>query len=258
MKAVILAGGLGTRISEESHLKPKPMIEVGGRPLLWHIMKTYSTYGINDFIICCGYKGEVIKEYFSNYSLHTSDVTIDISSNNIEVHQRNSEPWKVTLVDTGNETGTGGRLKRIFEYVRSEKEFCFTYGDGLSDIDVSSLIKFHKNHGKLATVTAVTPPARFGALDLNSDGQVKSFMEKPLGEGGFISGGYFILSPSCIDLIDNDETIWEQEPLNKLAQNKQLIAYIHKGFWQPMDTLREKILLQSLWENQKAPWKKWK
>jgi glucose-1-phosphate cytidylyltransferase len=258
MKAVILAGGLGTRISEESHLKPKPMIEVGGRPLLWHIMKTYSTYGINDFIICCGYKGEVIKEYFSNYSLHTSDVTIDMSNNNIEVHQRNSEPWKVTLVDTGNETGTGGRLKKIFEYVRSEKEFCFTYGDGLSDIDISSLIKFHKNHGKLATVTAVTPPGRFGALELSSDGQVNSFMEKPLGEGGFINGGYFVLSTSCIDLIDNDETIWEQEPLNKLAQNKQLIAYIHKGFWQPMDTLREKNLLQSLWENQKAPWKKWK
>ena len=238
MKAVILSGGLGTRISEETHLKPKPMIEVGGRPLLWHIMKLYSYYNINDFIICCGYKGEIIKEYFSNYFLHTSDVTIDMSNNKVDIHQRNSEPWKVTLVDTGENTATGGRLKRVSKYLENESEFCFTYGDGLSDIDISSLINFHKKHGKLATLTAVTPPGRYGALDLDRD-KVIRFTEKPIGEGGLINGGYFVLSPKCIDFIKDDLMPWEQDPLNKLVQNKQLMAFKHKGFWQPMDTLRE-------------------
>jgi glucose-1-phosphate cytidylyltransferase len=258
MKAVILAGGLGTRISEETHLKPKPMIEVGGMPLLWHIMKTYSYHGINEFIICCGYKGEIIKEYFSNYSLHTSDVTIDLSKNSVEVHQRKSEPWKVTLVDTGENTATGGRLKKVSKYLSKEKEFCFTYGDGLSDVDLTALIKFHKKHKKLATLTAVTPPGRYGAVDLKHDNQVLKFREKPKSDGGFINGGYFVLSPKCIDFIKNDLMPWENIPLNKLVKKKQLMAFKHKGFWQPMDTLREKLLLQSLWDSGKAPWKKWK
>lgn len=258
MKAVILAGGFGTRISEETHLKPKPMIEVGGRPLLWHIMKTYSHYGIKDFIVCCGYKGEIIKEYFSNYSLLTSDVTIDMSNNNIDIHHRKTEPWKVTLVDTGEDTATGGRLKRVSKYLVKEKEFCFTYGDGLSDINLAALIKFHKKHKKLATLTAVTPPARFGAIDLKKNNQVLKFIEKPKGSGSFINGGYFVLSPRCIDFIENDFMPWETNPLNKLVKKKELMAYKHKGFWQPMDTLREKLLLQSLWDSGKAPWKKWK
>lgn len=256
MKAVILAGGLGTRISEETHLKPKPMIEIGGKPILWHIMKLYSSHGINDFIICCGYKGYVIKEYFANYFLHMSDVTFDMSNNTMEVHQRKAEPWKVTLVDTGEQTLTGGRLKRVSEYVKNEEAFCFTYGDGLSDVNISELIKFHSQHGKLATVTGVQPPGRYGALELQGR-QVKGFTEKPRGDGGKINGGFFVLSPECINLIDGDGTGWEGEPLTRLAQTGQLMAYEHEGFWQPMDTLREKTLLESLWANNEAPWKVW-
>lgn len=256
MKAVILAGGLGTRISEETHLKPKPMIEIGGKPILWHIMKLYSSHGINDFIICCGYKGYIIKEYFANYFLHMSDVTFDMSNNTMEVHQRKAEPWKVTLVDTGEQTLTGGRLKRVSEYVKNEEAFCFTYGDGLSDVNISELIKFHSQHGKLATVTGVQPPGRYGALELQGR-QVKGFTEKPRGDGGKINGGFFVLSPECINLIDGDGTGWEGEPLTRLAQTGQLMAYEHEGFWQPMDTLREKTLLESLWANNEAPWKVW-
>lgn len=256
MKAVILAGGLGTRISEETHLKPKPMIEIGGRPILWHIMKLYSTHGVNDFIICCGYKGYVIKEYFANYFLHMSDVTFDMSNNQMEVHQRNAEPWRVTVVDTGDDTPTGGRLKRIQNYVKDEKAFCFTYGDGLSDIDITSLIKFHHNHGKWATVTAVSPPGRFGALELAGK-EVRGFSEKPRGDGSQINGGFFVLSPLCIDLIDDDKTSWEDKPLVRLVQQNQLAAFEHKGFWQPMDTLRDKNHLESLWITGNAPWKKW-
>lgn len=255
MKAVILAGGLGTRISEETYLKPKPMIEVGGRPLLWHIMKSYSVYDVNEFIICCGYKGELIKEYFSNYFLHTSNVTIDMSNNKINIHQRNAEPWKVTLVDTGEKTATGGRLKRIYKYIKNENDFCFTYGDGLSDVNIKSLIKFHRKYKKMATLTAVTPPGRFGAIELSGN-RVQKFREKPT--GALINGGYFVLSPNCLNFIKDDAVAWEEYPLNKLAKKKELIAYKHKGFWQPMDTLREKQLLQSLWESGKAPWKKWK
>jgi glucose-1-phosphate cytidylyltransferase len=256
MKAVILAGGLGTRISEETHLKPKPMIEIGGKPILWHIMKLYSAYGINDFVICCGYKGYVIKEYFANYFLHMSDVTFDMSNNSMQVHQRNAEPWKVTLVDTGEQTLTGGRLKRVAEYVKDEEAFCFTYGDGLSDVNISKLIAYHQQHGKLATVTGVQPPGRYGALEL-VDSQVRGFTEKPRGDGGKINGGFFVLSPQCIGLIDGDETGWEGEPLTRLAQSGQLMAYEHEGFWQPMDTLREKTLLETLWANNEAPWKVW-
>ncbi len=255
MKAVILAGGLGTRISEETYLKPKPMIEVGGRPLLWHIMKSYSVYDVNEFIICCGYKGELIKEYFSNYFLHTSNVTIDMSNNKINIHQRNAEPWKVTLVDTGEKTATGGRLKRIYKYIKNENDFCFTYGDGLSDVNIKSLIKFHRKYKKMATLTAVTPPGRFGAIELSGN-RVQKFREKPT--GALINGGYFVLSPNCLNFIKDDAVAWEEYPLNKLAKKKELMAYKHKGFWQPMDTLREKQLLQSLWESGKAPWKKWK
>ncbi|WP_019882508.1 MULTISPECIES: glucose-1-phosphate cytidylyltransferase [unclassified Methylophilus] len=256
MKAVILAGGLGTRISEETHLKPKPMIEIGGKPILWHIMKLYSAHGINDFIICCGYKGYVIKEYFANYFLHMSDVTFDMSNNSMKVHQKNAEPWKVTLVDTGDHTLTGGRLKRVADYVKDEEAFCFTYGDGLSDVNISELIQFHKSHGKLATVTGVQPPGRYGALELNGH-QVTGFAEKPRGDGGWINGGFFVLSPKCIDYIQNDQSSWEGEPLVALARQGELSAYEHDGFWQPMDTLREKTLLETLWASGEAPWKVW-
>jgi glucose-1-phosphate cytidylyltransferase len=257
MKAVILAGGLGTRISEETHVKPKPMIEVGGRPVLWHIMKLYSAHGVNDFVICCGYKGYVIKEYFANYFLHMSDVTFDMRDNHMEVHQRKAEPWRVTLVDTGDETLTGGRLKRVADYVRDETEFCFTYGDGLSDVDIGASIEFHRKHGRLATVTAVLPPGRYGALE-STDGVVKSFVEKPRGDGAMINGGFFVLSPGCIDLIEGDRTSWEGEPLVRLSQMGQMMAFEHHGFWQPMDTLRDKNYLEELWASGNAPWNTWK
>ena len=256
MKAVILAGGLGTRISEETAVRPKPMIEIGGRPILWHIMKTYSAYGINEFVVCCGYKGYIIKEYFANYFLHMSDVTFDMNNNKMEVHQRKAEPWRVTLVDTGENTLTGGRLKRVAEYVKNEDAFCFTYGDGVADVDIGALVRFHAEHGKRATVTAVQPPGRYGALNMEG-AVVRSFMEKPLGEGGRINGGFFVMSPSCIDLITGDDCSWEQEPLATLAAQGELIAYEHRGFWQPMDTLREKNLLEGLWQGGKAPWKVW-
>lgn len=257
MKAVILAGGLGTRISEETHLKPKPMIEVGGRPILWHILKMYSSHGINEFVICCGYKGYVIKEYFANYFLHMSDVTFDMKNNQMEVHQKNAEPWRVTLVDTGENTLTGGRLKRVSEYIQNEEAFCFTYGDGLSDVDITAEISFHKKHGKLATVVAVQPPGRYGALQ-RSGNEVTGFIEKPRGDGGLINGGFFVLSPKVLTLIDGDRTSWESEPLSQLALQGQLMAFEHNGFWQPMDTLREKKLLEELWDSDKAPWKNWK
>jgi glucose-1-phosphate cytidylyltransferase len=255
MKAVILAGGLGTRISEESHLKPKPMIEIGGKPIMWHIMKNYSHYGINDFVICLGYKGYVIKEYFANYFLHMSDVTFDMQHNSMEVHQKNVEPWRVTLVDTGESTLTGGRLKRVGEYIGSES-FCFTYGDGVSDIDIGALIEFHKNHGNKATVTAIKPPGRYGALNL--DGSiVSSFQEKPAGDGAWINGGFFVLEPSVLSLIEGDQTSWEGGPLMTLAKNGDLNAYQHKGFWQAMDTLRDKNHLEELWTSGNSPWKVW-
>lgn len=257
MKAVILAGGLGTRLSEETDIKPKPMIEIGQRPILWHIMKIYSTHGINDFIICCGYKGYLIKEYFANYSLHMSDVTVDIVSNAIEVHENHAEPWKVTLVDTGESTMTGGRLRRVRQYLEGDPAFCFTYGDGVSDINISALLDFHKSHNKLATLTAVRPPGRYGALSIGEDAQVKVFQEKPEGRDSWINGGFFVLSPAVIDLIDSDDTTWEAEPLSGLAANKQLMAFYHDGFWQPMDTLREKNLLNDLWSSGEAPWKVW-
>lgn len=256
MKAVILAGGLGTRISEETHLKPKPMIEIGGKPILWHIMKMYSAHGVNDFVICCGYKGYVIKEYFANYFLHMSDVTFDMNKNVMEVHERHAEPWRVTLVDTGEDTMTGGRLKRVAEYVKNEEAFCFTYGDGVADVDISAAIAFHDSHRKLATVTAVQPPGRYGALTIDGD-RVMGFTEKPRGDGGLINGGFFILSPQCITRIAGDATSWELEPLTSLAKDGQLMAFEHDGFWQPMDTLREKNLLEDLWQSGKAPWKVW-
>jgi glucose-1-phosphate cytidylyltransferase len=256
VKAVILAGGLGTRISEETHLKPKPMVEIGGKPLLWHLMKIYSSHDINDFVVCCGYKGYLIKEYFANYFLHMSDVTFDMSNNKMKVHQQNAEPWTVTLVDTGEDTQTGGRLKRVASYLKGEKAFCFTYGDGLANVDITKLIKFHESHGKLATVTAVQPPGRYGALNRNKD-LVTDFIEKPKGDGGWINGGFFVLSPECIDYIDSDDTAWEQRPLKDIALTGELMAYEHKDFWQPMDTLREKNLLEELWESGKAPWKNW-
>ena len=256
VKAVILAGGLGTRISEETHLKPKPMIEIGGRPILWHILKYYSAHGVNEFIICCGYKGYVIKEYFANYFLHMSDVTFDMAYNEMQVHRRNAEPWKVTLIDTGEATMTGGRLKRVGEYLRSEESFCFTYGDGLSDVNIAESIKFHREHGKKATVTAVNPPGRFGALE-RSGNQVTGFMEKPRDGGSFINGGFFVLSPKCLDEIEGDTIPWEAAPMMKLASEGELVAYEHDGFWQPMDTLREKNLLEDLWASGKAPWKIW-
>ena len=256
MKAVLLAGGLGTRISEETALKPKPMIEIGGKPILWHIMKMYSAHGIDDFVICCGYKGYIIKEYFANYFLHTSDVTFDIQNNQMSVHQRNAEPWRVTLVDTGEETMTGGRLKRVAEHVAGEEAFCFTYGDGVADIDIGALTRFHRQHGKLATITAVQPPGRNGALALDG-AAVRGFAEKPPGDGGWINGGFFVLSPRCIEMIEADQTPWESEPLTRLATEGQLMAFEHSGFWQPMDTLREKNLLEQLWLSGKAPWKMW-
>lgn len=256
MKAVILAGGLGTRISEETHLKPKPMIEIGGKPILWHIMKLYSAHGINDFIICCGYKGYVIKEYFANYFLHMSDVTFDMVNNEMQVHHRSAEPWRVTLVDTGEDTLTGGRLKRVANYLKDEKAFCFTYGDGVSDVNITSLIQFHQQHQKLATVTAVQPPGRYGALNMHGH-VVSGFTEKPKGDGGWINGGFFVLSPDCINYIQNDKSSWESEPLTKLAHEGHLMAFEHSGFWQPMDTLRDKNALEDLWQTNQAPWKVW-
>jgi glucose-1-phosphate cytidylyltransferase len=256
MKAVILAGGLGTRISEETHLRPKPMIEIGGKPILWHIMKGYSTHGVNDFVICCGYKGYIIKEYFANYFLHMSDVTFDMQHNRMEVHQHNAEPWRVTLVDTGDETLTGGRLKRVADYVKDEDAFCFTYGDGVADVDISALIAFHHQHGKRATVTAVQPPGRYGALDMHGSA-VNGFVEKPKGDGGWINGGFFVLSPACLDYIEGDTSSWEGEPLTRLAAEGELQAFKHTGFWQPMDTLRDKNHLEALWTDGKAAWKCW-
>jgi glucose-1-phosphate cytidylyltransferase len=256
MKAVILAGGLGTRISEESHLKPKPMIEIGGKPMIWHILKIYSAHGINDFIICLGYRGYVIKEYFANYFLHTSDVTFDLSTNQMEVHERHAEPWRITLVDTGESTQTGGRLKRVQQYVKDEDEFCFTYGDGLGDIDISAALNFHRQQGTLATVTAAAPPGRFGALEIK-DNRVSRFNEKPPGSEGMINAGFFVLSPKVIDLIDNDQIPWESTPLETLAAREQLSVWQHHGFWQPMDTLRDKTHLEDLWQKGNAPWKKW-
>ena len=254
MKAVILAGGLGTRISEESALRPKPMIEIGGQPILWHIMKMYSNYGINDFVICCGYKGYVIKEYFANYFLHMSEVTIDMSNNAVQVHHQNAEPWKVTLVDTGEATQTGGRVKRIAHHI--DGDFCLTYGDGVGDVNITNLIAFHKAQNVKATLTATIPPGRFGALDLNGS-KVNSFMEKPKGDGAMINGGFFVLSPKVIDFISGDKTTWEREPLECLAREGNLAAFPHHGFWQPMDTLRDKIHLEELWQSGTAPWKVW-
>ena len=259
MKAVILAGGLGTRISEETHLRPKPMIEIGGKPILWHILKMYSAHGVNDFVICCGYKGYIIKEYFANYFLHMSDVTFDMAHNRMEVHHKHAEPWKVTLVDTGDDSMTGGRLKRVADYLQDEEAFCFTYGDGVSDVDITASIAFHHQHGKLATVTAVQPPGRYGALRMQGQ-VVQGFTEKPrAGDvgGGLINGGFFVLSPKVLSRIADDTTSWEGEPLAGLAAEGQLMAFEHTGFWQPMDTLREKNLLEELWSSGKAPWKRW-
>jgi glucose-1-phosphate cytidylyltransferase len=257
MKAIILAGGLGTRISEETHLKPKPMIEIGGKPILWHIIKIYSAHGINDFVICCGYKGYIIKEYFANYFLHMSDVTLDLEHNNMEVHQHKAEPWRITLVNTGDNTQTGGRLKRVYDYIKDEEAFCFTYGDGVGDVDISACIAFHKAHGKLATVTAVAPPGRWGALELEGDA-VRGFDEKPHGSGNWINGGFFVLSPQVIEkTIADDSTSWEGEPMALLASNDQLRSFKHYGFWQPMDTLRERNQLEEMWAAGKAPWKNW-
>ena len=256
MKAVILAGGYGTRISEETDLKPKPIIGIGGKPILWHIMKIYSHHGINEFIICCGYKGYVIKEYFANYFLHMSDVTFDMADNRMIVHQQKAEPWKVTLVDTGEDTMTGGRLLRVSEYVKDEEIFCFTYGDGVSDVNIRELIEFHKSQKVKATLTSVIPPGRFGSLSIEAN-KVKSFLEKPQGDGAKINGGFFVLSPNVLDYITDDQTTWEREPLELLAKEGNLAAYQHDGFWQPMDTLREKMHLEELWQSGKAPWRVW-
>lgn len=256
MKAVILAGGLGTRISEETGLKPKPMIEIGGKPILWHIMKIYAAHGVNDFVICCGYKGYVIKEYFANYFLHMSDVTFDMVGNTMEVHQRKAEPWRVTLIDTGEDTMTGGRLRRVAPYVKDEELFCFTYGDGVADLNITELIAFHKAQKVMATLTATFPPGRFGALDMQGD-KVRSFQEKPKGDGAMINGGFFVLSPSVIDYVADDTSVWEREPLERLACEGQLAAFKHGGFWQPMDTLRDKTYLEELWAGGRAPWKIW-
>ncbi|MFM9994119.1 MAG: glucose-1-phosphate cytidylyltransferase [Burkholderiaceae bacterium] len=256
MKVVILAGGLGTRISEETSNRPKPMVEIGGKPILWHILKMYSNHGINDFVICCGYKGYVIKEYFANYFLHMSDVTYDMSKNTMEVHQQSAEPWRVTLIDTGENTMTGGRLKRVANYVKEEEAFCLTYGDGVSDVNITELLAFHKMQNVKATLTATIPPGRFGALDLNGS-SVRSFMEKPKGDGALINGGFFVLSPQVLNYITDDTTVWERDPLERLAQEGNLAAFQHHGFWQPMDTLRDKLHLEDLWQSGKAPWKTW-
>ena len=256
MKAIILAGGLGTRISEETSSRPKPMVEIGGKPILWHIMKSYSAHGIHDFVICCGYKGYLIKEYFANYFLHMSDVTFDMLHNEMEVHQRNVEPWRVTLVDTGEDTMTGGRIKRVASYIGNE-DFCCTYGDGVGNVDITGLIKFHRQHGKLATLTATQPPGRFGALRLSGT-DILSFQEKPQGDGNWINGGFFVLSPRVLEYIDGDQTVWESEPMAGLARDRQIVAFFHSGFWQPMDTLRDKNHLEELWVSGKAPWKMWK
>jgi glucose-1-phosphate cytidylyltransferase len=255
VKAIILAGGLGTRISEETSTRPKPMVEIGGKPILWHILKTYSRHGINDFIICCGFKGYVIKEYFANYFLHMSDVTFDMEKNSMEVHQRNAEPWRVTIVDTGEGTMTGGRLKRVASYI-GYKTFCMTYGDGVGDVDISALVTAHKKAGKKATITAVQPPGRFGALKVEGE-FVTGFIEKPEGDGGWINGGFFVLEPSVLDLISGDDVIWEREPLQGLASSGQLHAFRHEGFWQPMDTMRDRQYLEELWAAGKSPWKNW-
>lgn len=255
MKAVILAGGLGTRIAEETVLRPKPMVEIGGRPILWHLMKLYSHHGINDFVICCGYKGYVIKEYFSNYFLHMSDVTFDMGRGSMQVHNQKAEPWKVTLVDTGEHTATGGRLRRVRPYL-GQQDFCFTYGDGLADLDIGQLVAFHQAHGRKATMTAVRPPGRFGSVELEGD-TISRFVEKPLGDGGWINGGFFVLHPDVIDRIENDATSWELSPLEGLARDTQLNAYRHQGFWQPMDTLRDRQTLEALWDSGTAPWKCW-
>lgn len=256
MKVVLLAGGLGTRLSEETVSKPKPMVEIGGKPILWHIMKIYSHYDIHDFIICCGYKGYIIKEYFANYFLHQSDVTFNMKDNVMEVHHKRAEPWTVTLVDTGDDSMTGGRLGRVADYIKDEEAFCFTYGDGVADIDVKKLLEFHKSHGKQATLTATFPPGRFGALEIN-DNNVDRFQEKPKGDGARINGGFFVLSPKVLSRISGDESVWEQEPLKSLAADGELMAYKHEGFWQPMDTLRDKNMLEDLWDEGKAPWKLW-
>lgn len=256
MKAVILAGGLGTRIAEETSTRPKPMVEIGGKPILWHIMKSYSFHGVNEFIICCGYKGYMIKEYFANYFLHMSDITFDLENNQMKVHHKRAEPWKVTLIDTGNDSMTGGRLLRVAKYIQNEDTFCFTYGDGLTDVNIAETIKFHKKHGKIATLTATYPPGRFGALNIVNS-EVRQFEEKPKGDGGMVNGGYFILSPKVLDYLEEDTTIWEEKPMKKLAANNELMAFEHDGFWQPMDTLRDKHLLEDLWNSGKAPWKIW-
>jgi len=256
MKAVILAGGLGTRLSEETSLRPKPMVEIGGKPILWHVMKMYSVHGITDFIICCGYKGYVIKEYFANYFLHESDVTFSMKDNQMKVHEERAEPWTVTLVDTGDESMTGGRLGRVADYIKDEEAFCFTYGDGVGDIDITASIAFHKQYGKQATLTATYPSGRFGALDIQG-GQVNKFKEKPKGDGAMINGGFFVLSPKVLARISDDTCIWEQEPLTGLAEDGELMAYEHHGFWQPMDTLHDKMTLEKLWKEKKAPWKMW-
>lgn len=255
MKVVILAGGLGTRLTEETEIKPKPMVQIGGRPILWHIMKIYSSYGLNEFVICTGYKGYVIKEFFANYFLHMTDITFDIWRGEMEVHNIKAEPWKVSVIDTGEETQTGGRLKRVADYIGKE-DFCMTYGDGLSNVDIPKLLEFHRSHGKLATVTATRPPGRFGSLGLNGD-SVTQFQEKPLGDGGFINGGFFVLSPKCLTYIDSDSTTWEKEPMTKLVEEGQMKAFIHTDFWQPMDTMRDRKHLESLWQTGKAPWKVW-
>lgn len=257
MKAVILAGGAGTRISEETHLKPKPMVEIGGKPIIWHIMKGYSCHGINEFIICCGYKGYVLKEYFANYFLHMSDVTFDMESNRMEIHKRHAEPWRVTLVDTGENTMTGGRLKRVRSYLENEEAFCFTYGDGVGDVDITRLVGYHRSHGRLATLTAASPPGRFGALEIQDGDRVLSFREKPQGDEGVINAGFFVLSPKVIDHIAGDHVSWETAPLETLASSDQLRAFRHHGFWQPMDTLRDRVLLENLWSTGRAPWKQW-
>lgn len=255
MKAVILAGGFGTRIAEETHLRPKPMIEIGGKPVLWHIMKTYAAHGIEDFVICCGYRGYMIKEYFANYALHTSDVTFDMRRSGMQVHQTSAEPWRVTLVDTGEDTGTGGRLKRVARYLGDE-DFCFTYGDGVSDVDITAEIAFHKRHGSIATVTATQPPGRFGVLTM-SEAKITAFEEKPHGDGGWVNGGYFVLSPKALSYIAGDATMWEREPMERLAREGQLSAFVHRGFWQPLDTMRDKTMLNDLWASGSAPWKAW-